>query len=140
MSSASSNLVFVKENVEWKEFYIHNIVYDHGIIDIPKLIDYNHVTKTLTMQKIPQMSIADMYGDDPQNLPPTLWTAIREILVKLTEIGIHYPDITPYNFIEHGDKVWIIDFGHASICTKYAPDHFMLQFINGHNGWNEEFR
>jgi tRNA A-37 threonylcarbamoyl transferase component Bud32 len=135
--------VFVKENVEWSEFYIHRIVYDHGLIDIPKIIEYDHDSKTLTMQKIPEMSIADMYGDDEKALPPTLWTAIREILVKLSEIGINYPDITPYNFIEHDDKVWIIDFGHATIrsSTNNKPvDNFMSRFINGHNGWNEEFR
>jgi tRNA A-37 threonylcarbamoyl transferase component Bud32 len=135
----SSN--FVKANVEWNEFYIHQIVYDSAKVDTPKIHEYNSDTKTMTMRKIPQMSIADMYGDDKKDLPPKLWTSIREIIVKLNEIGINYPDITPYNFIEWGDKVWVIDFGDASIqAKKNKPDKFMIKFINGQNSWNEKFR
>ena len=136
----SSSLVFVKENVDFNEFYIHRIVYDCGIISTPEIFQYNSKTKTLDMQKIPQMSIADMYGDGEEALPLRLWIAIRGILLKLSEIGINYPDITPYNFIEHGGKVWIIDFGHASIRSRDGIDKFMLRYINGHDGWNEEFR
>ena len=130
---------FTKENVEWDEYYIHRIVFDKGVVNVPKIYEYDRDWKRLVMQKIPQMSIADMYGDDPKDIPLYLWEVIRDILVKLREIGINYPDITPYNFIECGTEVWIIDFGHATI-RKKKTEKFMLQFINGFNGWNEEFR
>jgi tRNA A-37 threonylcarbamoyl transferase component Bud32 len=130
---------FVKENVEWNEYYIHRIVYDQDVVNTPKIHEYNGEKKTMTMRKIPQMCIADMYGDKEKDLPPDLWKVIRDILVKLREIGVNYPDITPYNFIKCGDLVWIIDYGHASI-RNGETDKFMLKFINGHNGWNEDFR
>lgn len=130
---------FVKENVEWKEYYIHRIVYDQGVVDTPKIHEYNGELKTMSMLKIPQMCLADMYGERKEDLPPDLWEIMREIMVKLREIGINYPDITPYNFIKCGNKVWIIDYGHATI-RDGKTDAFMLKFINGYNGWNPEFR
>ena len=130
---------FVKENVEWNEYYIHRIVFDQGVVNTPKIHEYNHETKTMTMRKIPQMCLADMYGDNKEQLPPKLWKVIREIMVKLREIGVNYPDITPYNFIESGGLVWIIDFGHATIRNR-ETDKFMLKFINGYDGWNDDFR
>ena len=130
---------FIKDNVEWSEYYIHRIVYDQGVVNTPFIYEYNQGKKQLTMRKIPQMCIADMYGDKDSDIPLHLFNTIREILIKLREIGINYPDITPYNFIECGKLVWIIDFGHASIRTK-KTDEFMSKFIWGFNGWNPDFR
>ena len=130
---------FVKENVEWNEYYIHRIVYDQDVVNTPKIYEYNRELKRMIMQKIPQMCIADMYGDDKEDLPSSLWDRIREILIKLREIGVNYPDITPYNFIECGNLVWVIDYGHATI-RNGETDKFMMKFINGYNGWNDDFR
>jgi tRNA A-37 threonylcarbamoyl transferase component Bud32 len=130
---------FVKENVEWNEYYIHRIVYDSGRVNTPKIHEYNGNTKKMTMGKIPQMCIADMYGENKEDLPESLWKELREIMMKLREIGINYPDITPYNFIEWGGEVWIIDYGHASL-RNGETDKFMRKFINGYNGWNADFR
>jgi hypothetical protein len=46
-----------------------------------------------------------------------------------------YPDITGYNFIEHNNKLWIIDFEHAHI-----RDTFVDKFIHGRNTWNPRFK
>lgn len=135
----SSALKFIKDNVQWSEYYIQRIVYDQGVVNTPFIYEYNHDTKQMTMQKIPQMCIADMYGDKDTDIPLYLWKTIRDIFIKIRAIGINYPDITPYNFIECGKQVWIIDFGHASIRTK-DTEEFMLKFIGGYNGWNPEYR
>lgn len=131
---------FTKQNVSWNEYMIQRYVYEQHVVKVPKVLSYDETTKTLVMTKIPQMCIADMYGDSPENTPTHLFEEVRAILTNLRDIGINYPDISPYNFIEHNDQVWIIDFGHASIVSKqYNP--FMVKFIEeGHNGWNPEYK
>ena len=48
-------------------------------------------------------------------------------------------------FIEYENKLWIIDFEHATFCD-YSRNKsiecggFIEKFMNGHNGWNPEFR
>lgn len=61
-----------------------------------------------------EMCLADKYGDSIECIPEWIRIEITEILWKLyNDCGIEYIDVTPYNFIEKDDKVWIIDFGHA---------------------------
>jgi len=50
-----------------------------------------------------------------------------------------YIDITGYNFIENDNKLWIIDFGHATYNYPRKMDEFVEKFLAGHNGWNPEF-
>ena len=134
-----TNELFTKQNVSFNEYYIQRIVYDQHCVNVPKVISYDSLTKTMQMRKVPQMSIADMYGDKNKDTPDELYEKIRTIMIQLREIGINYPDITAYNFIECGDLVWIIDFGDASI-RKHETDPFMLKFIQGYNGWNDDYR
>jgi tRNA A-37 threonylcarbamoyl transferase component Bud32 len=58
----------------------------------------------------------------------------------LAENNIEYPDITGYNFIEHDNKIWIIDFEHSSFINKTMKDPFVNKFIGGSNKWNPEFK
>ena len=84
--------------------------------------------QTMVMEKISQVSVADMYGED---IPEHIYDEIRNILIKLKEIGVSYPDITGYNFIGCGDLVWVIDFEHAYIPKRF--DSFLEKFIDGRN-------
>lgn len=96
----------------------------------------------ITMEHIKEMCIADKYGEDPQNIPKIIWDQIRTILkILYNEEGIEYIDITGYNFIEKNGKVYIIDFGDAIYSKKDKEiNWFLSYFLNGHNGWNPDFR
>lgn len=132
---------FIKRDVSWKEYCLQRLVYESGKVHVPKVLDYDEVNQTLTMEKVPQLCVADMYGDENEDTPEHLYDAIRTILNTLREMGIYYPDISPYNFIEKGNRVWIIDFGHASIRGSIRVPMFMDKFIDdGYNGWNPDFR
>ena len=132
--------MFIKKNVQYQEYTIHNQVNELKI-NSPKIHDYNIKTNTLTMEKIPQMCISDMYGEESKDVPDYIFDEIRKIIKKLYENKICYPDITGYNFIEYKDKIWIIDFGDAKpIKEESELPPFVLDFMNGLNEWNPEFK
>jgi len=133
-----SSIYYYKENVSNHEYKMHQHVYELGIVNIPKVIDYNKTTKVMKMLRVGPMSVSDFYGELITHVPPYLLFAIREIITKLYDNGIIYPDITGYNFIEHDGKVWIIDFEHAKYMNDYQK--FTIKFVNGVKQWNPEFR
>lgn len=96
----------------------------------------------ITMERIQEMCLADKYGDDPTKIPKVLWDQIRAIIkILYYEEGIEYIDITGYNFIEKKGKVYIIDFGDAKYSRKNKEINWFLKyFLDGHNGWNPDFR
>lgn len=136
------DLMYTKKDVSNQEYEIHKFVLENiPNIFTPKIHNYNQFTKTLTMENIPEMSIADMYGDEASETPISIFNQIREIIKLLNENNIDYPDITGYNFIEFKDKVYIIDFGDARfIKNKNLSSSFVREFINGLNQWNPDFR
>ena len=132
--------MYVKENVNSNEYRLHKKAYDNGI-NVPKIIEYDKDKKVMKMEKVDSMNIADMYGDNFDNLPENIVIDIREILDSLYSINIEYVDITGYNFIEYKGKVWIIDFGHSKGIFKRDRNKFVNNFINGiENRWNPEFK
>ena len=57
--------------------------------------------------------------------------------------NIIYPDITGYNFIEHDNKIWIIDFEHSFFRTKdkeNVNEKFVKKFIQNPLEWNPYFK
>ena len=96
----------------------------------------------IEMENLEEMCLADKYGEKAEDIPEYFWDQIRVIIETLyTECNIEYIDITPYNFIEKDDKVYIIDFGHAYYSGKDGRvDWFFNKFLNGYNGWNPEFK
>jgi tRNA A-37 threonylcarbamoyl transferase component Bud32 len=134
----NEDLYYTKENVSLKEYKIHNYVYNLGIVNVPKIIDYDKKTKVMKMEKVGIMNISDFYGDGAKDISDDLFQRIRSIIKTLYDNNILYIDITGYNFIETDDKLWIIDFEHA----KYNPkrkNHFVERFLAGANEWNPEF-
>jgi len=94
----------------------------------------------IEMDKIDTMCLADMYGDKAEDLPSELWKPIHTIVKTLyDEDNIVYVDITPYNFIEHKNKVYIIDFGDAYYKDTKPRDWFHKTFLNTPYGWNPDF-
>ena len=132
-------MTYIKKEVQEHEYNMHKYVYDLHIVNIPKIISYNKEEKILTMEKIDNMNVSDMYGEENWDTSPELFTKIRKIIQTLCDNNIEYPDITGYNFIEYDDKVWIIDFEHSKI-SKKITNSFIKKFIKGLDGWNPDFR
>jgi tRNA A-37 threonylcarbamoyl transferase component Bud32 len=110
----------------------------------PKIINttYDNVQCIIEMENLNEMCLADKYGDSAEHIPVEFWEQIRTILATLYEAeGIEYIDITPYNFIEKNNKVYIIDFGDAYYIKKDKPINWFLQeVLDGYNGWNPDFK
>lgn len=136
------NYVFVKNDVSYSEYKIHKYVYGLGEIYrfcVPRIYDYDIETKIMKIQRIHQLSLSDFYGESASSVPAYVFDEIRNIIKLLRIHNVYYPDITGYNFIENSGKLWIIDFGHASI-QENINDPFVLSFISGLNEWNPEFK
>ena len=131
--------VYIKHNVPLHEYTMHKYVYDLNIVNTPEIISYDSEKRILTMRKINNMNISDMYGENASNVDEDIFDKIRTIIKILAENNIEYPDITGYNFIEYNDKIWIIDFEHAKI-SKKIENKFINKFIRGLNKWNPEFK
>lgn len=99
------------------------------------------------MDSIEGLCLADIYTDDPAEIPDLIWIKIESILTILFEMeGIEYVDITPYNFMEDKNgKIWIIDFGDAYYTRQKkgeeAENWFLRSLLAGECGkaWNTDF-
>jgi len=129
---------YTKENVSLKEYKIHTYVYDLGIVNIPKIVSYDKKTKQMKMIRVGIMNVSDFYGADAKDISEELFDKIRSVIRTLYEHNILYIDITGYNFIECGDKLWIIDFEHAKYNAR-RKNKFVEKFLEGANEWNPEF-
>lgn len=147
-----SNL-FVKENVNEKEYFIHQWIYyliknnsnskeNHINIKVPKIYNYDSENKLLTMQIIYGDNLSNIYGEDIKNVPKKIINIIQKTINLMNSYLVEYPDITGYNFmLDKSDNLWIIDFEHAKCRDIQEPtDDFVLKFINGSNEWNPEFK
>ena len=121
------------------EAELQNVAASYGFA--PKV--YKTTEGEIHMEDLQEMCIADKYGEDPKDIPTRIWVSIRTIIHTLYhKEGIEYIDITPYNFIEKDEKVYIIDFGHASYYkSKEMMNWFVKQFLeDGVNEWNPDFK
>jgi len=136
---------YIKSDVSFKEFMMHEYIYNlslesNGILNVPKINEYDVKTQIMSMENIPNMCVSDFYGEAATNIDEELFAKIREVIQFLYDNYIIYPDITGYNFIEYGDKLWIIDFEHSDFKT-HQKNVFVEEFIaNAHyNKWNPWF-
>lgn len=94
----------------------------------------------IEMELVDDMALAYKYGYDVDELPNNVRQQVYDLVFTLYQHGIQYVDITPYNFIEHDGKVWIIDFGHASNRKRLVP-YLRRLFNEGYlHEWNADFR
>ena len=138
--------IFTKSNVEKNEFVLARLA-DKGLrIRTPSILSYDEETKVMKMSKMPFSNVADYYGDNDDETPISIYDKIREIIKKLHDSGICYPDITGYNFLQEEERnenvnIWVIDFGHAYVKSPdQLDDPFVIKFLNGYNGWNPNFK
>ena len=135
---AASRIAYTKENVSPKEYKIHKYVYDLGIVNVPQIISYDKKTKQMKMVRIDAMNVSDFYGAEAENISEELFDTIRLVIQQLYDNNVLYIDITGYNFIEHDNKLWIIDFGDAMYNSK-RKNKFLEKFLKGANEWNPAF-
>jgi len=117
-------------------------------IYVPKIAFTMSIDETvyIVMEKIKGMSVADMYGENPLDIPVNIFEQIRNILHTLKNHKLDYIDITGYNFIVDEDhKIHIIDFEHSidRNIDKNINDGkswFLNEFLDGNNDWNPDFR
>ena len=142
-TGTNEQLYYTKQNVSLKEFKIHDYVYNLGIVNMPKIVDYNKKTKEMKMERVGVMNVSDFYGAEAKNISEELFGRIRSIIQTLYDHNILYIDITGYNFIETDDKIWIIDFEHAkhnnANAKRKIKNKFVERFLAGANEWNPEF-
>jgi tRNA A-37 threonylcarbamoyl transferase component Bud32 len=103
----------------------------------PRVIRCNK--NSIIMENLNKPCIADQYGDNIDDIPEWIQEEILAILFTLYLIGIEYVDVTPYNFIEKDNKIWIIDFGHARNVPDYVDDYIDDLFANWKLKWNSDF-
>jgi len=127
---------YTKYGVKQHEYDVHKYVYNLKLekVNVPKIISYDKEKEIMVMHKIDAMNLSDMFGEKSSDIDEYYFDEIRTIIKTLSDNGIEYPDITGYNFIEHANKIWIIDFEHAHI-----RDTFIDKFIQGRNKWNPRF-
>ena len=136
---------YIKHNVSFKEFMMHEYIYNlslasNGLLNVPKINDYDVNNQIMTMENIPHMCVSDFYGEEACDISADLFTKIRTIIRFLYENHIIYPDITGYNFIEYDDKLWIIDFEHSDF-KSHVRNIFVDEFVSDdeYNKWNPWF-
>ena len=127
---------YVKKNVSFHEYHMYCFVYNLSskttIFNIPKVIEYDSVKKTLTMEKINSDNISNIYGETVNKVPAEIIKKTRKTIEFLRDNGIVYPDITGYNFIYCENKIWIIDFEHSYFeGFENRNCEFVDLFING---------
>ena len=140
-NSNTNEQYYIKKDVTQHEVDMHQYIYDLQLpnIHVPKIVNYNKTTREMTLVKIDNMNISDWYGAAEKNITPQLFDDIRQIIKTLYDNNIVYPDITGYNFIEHDNKLWILDFEH-SYFRKHKHTLFVQKFIKGMNKWNPNFK
>ena len=124
------------------EVEIQRWVYKYGFTPEIYDVDFADDECIISMEDLEEQCLADKYGDLPEHIPSKYWEQIRTILAILFEReGIEYIDITPYNFIEKNDKIYIIDFGDAYYTHKSKKvNWFLKEVLDGYNGWNPDFK
>lgn len=137
--------MFVKHldsSVAEDEVALQMIASIHGVAPTIRTIQKDADKWTIEMDDLDcSNTLSNLYGDDESDIPEWIWDDIRSILQTLLEEGIEYRDITSYNFIQKDDKIYVIDFGDARYVSRNREmNWFVREFMEGHNGWNPDFR
>ena len=137
-----NDMYYIKQNVTHKEFFLQQFVYKLNIVNVPEIINYNEVTRTMTMKRVGKDNLSNLYGENAEDVPDELFDNVATIVRKLVLNGIEFPDLTGYNFVEDDiGKIWIIDFEHAKFTPPQNITNIHIRSIcNGTKSWNPDFK
>ncbi len=118
----------------------YNIGHEYRIpIFVPEIYEffvYDEVYYIL-MERLEGVPLANVYGEDYDDLPEDIKKEVHHILKMLFLNDIHYVDVTPYNFLLCDERIYLVDFGHASIVPV---NYYLKEFlVNRMNSWNTDF-
>lgn len=146
---------FIKENVSTREYRIYKYLNNMDLKFLPKLYNYDKENKNLKIQMIHGSNIADLYGEDFEKIPTPIVMQIGSIIRTLYDIGIVYPEITGYNFIEdRKSHVWCNNLQHCFYINHFVNSNFedegfiedkslhidfVTRFCNEGKKWNSYF-
>lgn len=137
----NADIYYVKKNVEYREYFMHQYIHKLNIVNIPNIMAYDEENKILVMKKVGTDNLSNIYGEEAIDVPDELFEQVAKIVCKLVLHGINYPDLTGYNFIEDNDgSIWIIDFEHATFITDELSNIHIKNICNGEKKWNPEFK
>ena len=128
--------LYVKKGVKKHEVEMQSLALDAGV-RAPKIVAFDEASGVLHMELLDGMDVSNYNGEGDECTPSEEYEQIRDIMRQLAAINISYPDLTGYNFIRDGTHISVIDFGD---CERGPPCEFMQQFLDGHDGWNPDFR
>jgi len=143
---------FVSEAKVKNEIRYHKmaqrILNSNGEYKVPRILDlfwvnsYSLESKFSTcyvlMERLNAMSIADFYGENPEDVPDFVWQQIWEILRVLKFNNLIYNDITPYNFmIDDDGNVYVIDFEHVT--ENHNSKSIISEYVDVKK-WNPDFK
>ena len=136
------NTYYIKRDVDDREHFMQQYVYQLNIVNVPQIIYYDEKNKIMIMKKVEGMNLSDKYGDNATDIPNEIFEQVVKIVRNLVLHNIEYPYLTGYNFIEDTNgKVWIIDFGHSKMMSSKQINNIHIQTIcNGDKKWNPDFR
>ena len=136
--------VYRKELTNHKAVYVKNEVRLQKIAArlnlAPKILKTDNKT-FIEMVQLEEMNVGDMYGNDIDEIPARVLGGIFSLVWTLYHVcGIEYLDLWPRNFIEVGERVWVIDFGDARMKKDKKDNYLESVFKKGRiTKWNPEF-
>jgi predicted Ser/Thr protein kinase len=125
-----------------KEVELQTIGAEYGMS--PCVLDTDNKT-FIAMEDLDAMNIADLYGEQIENIPEKIRGDIWNILwILFSCADIEYLDVTPYNFIEKDGRLWVIDYGHARKTKRGKINPWLLGVLSDQrmtlSEWNPEFK
>lgn len=150
-----------KENVSPRECDVHRLaietmpgrLYKNRPMRVGK---FDAAARRMEVERLPggSMTVADMYGEAFESVPPEVITQIRSLVRGMALHGISYPAVTGYHFqIDPASgAVYASDFRHATQVSdaeytslgRVVPtsrlDPFVVAFSGGREArWNPRF-
>lgn len=109
----------------------------------PCILDTDNET-FISMEDLNEMNIADLYGADIEKIPNHIKKEIWNILwILFSCADIEYIDVTPYNFIEKDNRLWVVDYGHAKKTVRGKVNPWLLEVLSDPDmtisKWNPDF-
>ena len=86
------DIYYIKQGVKNHEYEMHRHVNLLGIVNSPKIVNYDAEKEVMVMEKIDNMNVSDYYDEYAKGVPKPLMKKIQKIIKTLYDNNIVYPD------------------------------------------------